>query len=248
MFVFISYRRGSSRHVAGRLRDHIGWECGPDGVFLDTQSLRPGEPFPDGIRDAIRRATHVLVVIGPGWDGGPAHTAARPGSTGTPSACATRLQQETDFVRQEVAWALACGCEVIPVLVDGAEMPPAEQLPTVLRPLLRLQAYTIHNDQNYAEQIRPLLTHLLGREPQGGDTPSSLALKIAGGAAGGFVVFLIFSAITQFVFGLDANRLFAFADPESADALWQLLPVLFAATGGLAVPLLRRRWRSGFDR
>ena len=226
MFVFISYRRSDTRHVAGRLKDHLGWERGVEEVFLDTQSIQPGEAFPARIAQALHRATHVLVFIGPGW-------------------VARRLFEPDDFVRREIAMALASASAVIPVLVDGASLPSAEEVPEELRPLLDRQHFVIHNDKGFPDEIKPLLTHLLGREPVGGDTLGTVALKVALGAGMGLLAFLAVSAFVQFVLRLDAASLFAFTDAESAQALWQLLLPGFALGGALALPLLRRRWRLG---
>jgi hypothetical protein len=227
MFVFISYRRGDSRHVAGRLRDHISWEPDVADVFLDTQSIRPGETFKARIGKAVSRATHVLVVMGPHWADG-------------------RLFEPGDFVRQEIALALSSGREVIPIMVDGASMPRPDQIPAELRPLLDRNCFTIHNDSSFPAEINPLLEHILGHEPAGGDSKSVVAVKAIAGAAIGFVAFLALSAYVQFVLGLDAASLFAFTDYESADALWQLLPPSFALCGAIAGLSLRRRWRINF--
>jgi hypothetical protein len=40
-----------------------------------------------------------------------------------------RLDDSEDFVRREIEAALQSGIRVIPVLVDGATMPPSDQLP-----------------------------------------------------------------------------------------------------------------------
>jgi len=46
-----------------------------------------------------------------------------------------RLNNPNDFVRLEIATALKRNIRVIPVLVDGASMPPSGQLPEDLKPL-----------------------------------------------------------------------------------------------------------------
>lgn len=248
MRVMISYRRGDARHIAGRLRDHLSWEPDVAELFLDMQSIALGERFPERIHDAIARATHVLVVIGPAWDGGPGGERAH-GAALQPMGAVerSRLFDADDFVRQEVATALAPDAhrQVIPVLVDGAAMPPPDRVPTELQPLLLRQAFTIHNDHNFALEIKPLLRHVLGHEPRGGDGWASIALTAGLGAGLGFAGFLLFSAVVQFGFGLDAHSFFSFTDHTSAQVLWQLLPPLSIAIGACALPLLRRRWRIG---
>ena len=58
-----------------------------------------------------------------------------------------RLALADDYVRLEVAAALArSGVRLIPVFVQGATMPPAEQLPEDLRGLTRLQGLSLRDD------------------------------------------------------------------------------------------------------
>ena len=51
-----------------------------------------------------------------------------------------RLDDPHDFVRLEIEAALARNVRVIPILVDGARMPTAEELPNSLARLARRQA------------------------------------------------------------------------------------------------------------
>ncbi|MCW8375359.1 TIR domain-containing protein [Streptomyces justiciae] len=53
---------------------------------------------------------------------------------------ARRLDDPEDWVRREIEWALAGGKFVLPVLLDGAEMPTAAELPDSLRALAGLNA------------------------------------------------------------------------------------------------------------
>jgi hypothetical protein len=75
----------------------------------------------------------VLVVIGPNWLG------VRDESGGR------RLDNPDDFVAIEIAGALARDIRVIPVLVDGARMPKAGELPDSLKPLARRQAVDVRH-------------------------------------------------------------------------------------------------------
>jgi hypothetical protein len=57
-----------------------------------------------------------------------------------------RIENPRDLVRLEVETALKCpAVRVIPVLVDGAEMPEANGLPEPLRPLPGLNALVLHD-------------------------------------------------------------------------------------------------------
>jgi len=56
-----------------------------------------------------------------------------------------RLDDPEDFVAIEIAAALARDIRVIPVLVDGARVPKASELPDSLKPLARRHAVDIRH-------------------------------------------------------------------------------------------------------
>jgi hypothetical protein len=65
-----------------------------------------------------------------------------------------RLDNPEDFVRVEVGTALKRGVRVIPVLVEGAPMPPASQLPQELKPLARRNALSVSHEGLRADSER----------------------------------------------------------------------------------------------
>jgi hypothetical protein len=228
--IFVSYRRDDARQAAGRLADHLRWEQGIDDVFFDKSSIAPGAVFPKRIDDALQRATHVLVVIGPKWS-----------SLKLPGADRPRLFDDQDFVRREVATALAGKAEVIPVCVDGAKPADIGPLPPDLEPLRLRNAYVLDVDAEFADELRRLIVHLTGHEPSGADTPKSIAGKVAGGAAIGLALFLLFSTVLMLL-GVSTDQLFPGVDPQAAQERFALLPWAFTLFGALLLPLLRRRW------
>lgn len=120
---FISYRRGDSAGHTGRLNDTLAQRFGHDVVFRDIEDLAPGVDFAAELDRALSECNAMLVVIGRTW----ASVADESGK---------RLFQDGDFVRHEVAAALARDdVTVIPVLVDGATFPAAEGLPADLQGL-----------------------------------------------------------------------------------------------------------------
>ena len=73
----------------------------------------------------------MLAMLGPRW------------AEITDEAGNRRLDDPDDFVRLEVATALSRGVLVVPILVDGARMPKAADLPEDLAGIARRQAVEI---------------------------------------------------------------------------------------------------------
>lgn len=126
--IFLSYRRQDSQSATGRLADELSDYFGAARVFRDHDSIVAGEDFAEAIRRAIGNSVVVLVVIGPHW-------VDAAGADGT-----RRLDEALDFVRLEIEAALDANVPLIPLLVEGAVMPPASSLPASLQAFSRCQA------------------------------------------------------------------------------------------------------------
>ena len=122
--VFISYRRSDTQHVAGRLGDRIGTRF---TLFMDIDDIPPGVDFTTVVRRAIDESDVLLVLIGPHFLG--------VGADGE-----RRLDKSGDWVAEEVGTGLARDIAVVPVLVDGAQMPSVADLPGKLKGLAHRQA------------------------------------------------------------------------------------------------------------
>ncbi len=121
--IFISYRRDDTEGEAGRLFDDLTRTFGEDSVFMDVAGINPGMDFRKAIDDNVSSCGVLLAMIGPGWC-----------SIRNPSGT-RRLDDPNDFVRLEIASALARNVAVIPVLVHDAKMPRPEELPDNLKDL-----------------------------------------------------------------------------------------------------------------
>src|SRR5205814_1054031 len=132
--IFISYRREDSAGYAGRLYDRLAAHFGADRVFMDVEGIEPGVDFVDAIESAGASCEVLIVISGNEWLAADA-TGKR------------RLDDPKDFVRIETAAALARVIRVVPVLVEDAAMPGADQLPADLAPLARRQALELSNKQ-----------------------------------------------------------------------------------------------------
>lgn len=140
--IFISYRRDGTTAYAGWLADSLGDHFGEQNVFRDIGSIEPGMDFVEAIERALESCAVMLVVIGRNW------------------AALLRKHEETgqeDYTRLEIATALKRNVRVIPVLVQGAAIPRAEELPVDLAALRRRQAIELH-DTNWKSDV----VHLIG--------------------------------------------------------------------------------------
>lgn len=75
-----------------------------------------------------------------------------------PAGGTRRLDSPSDFVRIEVEMALSSGKLVIPVLVEGAGMPGAKELPPSLSPLVSLQGGQVRSDPDFHRDMDRLIT------------------------------------------------------------------------------------------
>ncbi len=119
--IFISYRRDDADEAAGRLSDHLVTQFGQDCIFMDVDGIAPGRDFRKVIEETLTQCDVLLGVIGRSWVDVKDDSGHR------------RLDNESDFVRLEIASALRRDIPVIPVRVQGASIPKPDQLPDDLK-------------------------------------------------------------------------------------------------------------------
>jgi DNA polymerase III delta prime subunit len=126
--IFISYRREDAAYPAGWLFDRLADRYGAGQVFKDVDSIELGDNFVEVITRAVGSCDVLLALIGREW------------LTTADDHGRRRLDSRDDFVRLEIEAALARRVRLIPILVDGAKMPRAEELPDSLAELVHRQA------------------------------------------------------------------------------------------------------------
>jgi hypothetical protein len=126
--IFISYRRDETAYPAGWLFDRLAQHFGAGQVFKDVDSIELGDDFVQVITKAVGSCDVLLALIGNQW------------LTITDAQERRRLDDPDDFVRVEIEAALSRNVRIIPILVDGARMPHADELPAGLAGLTRRQA------------------------------------------------------------------------------------------------------------
>ena len=118
--IFVNYRRDDAKAEAARLHDRLAQSFGAGGVFMDVDNLLPGERFDLRLKEALAGTDVFLAVIGGRW---------------LELLEARAESGERDYVREEIAAALAAKLVVIPVLMDRAALPKAASLPEDIREL-----------------------------------------------------------------------------------------------------------------
>jgi formylglycine-generating enzyme required for sulfatase activity len=148
--IFISYRRTDSRKDAARIYDRLVNEFGKDNVFKDVDSIPFGADFRKVISDEVNKCDAVLVIVGPQWLDSRDEYDNR------------RLDDPGDFVRIEIETGLKRdGTIVVPVLVDGASMPKAGNLPDSVRELAFKNAAAVRDDPDFHTDMTRLVNGLI---------------------------------------------------------------------------------------
>jgi CHASE2 domain-containing sensor protein len=138
MKVFISYRRDDSIVHARLIHNELAVRFGADDVFMDIDDIEAGDDFVRRIDERLDGADVVVAVIGPRW-----------------LDLLQRRASGDDYVRHELARALAQRMRVIPVLVGGAA-PFAAALPPDLAELPHLNALRLDE-----RALKPHITALV---------------------------------------------------------------------------------------
>ena len=142
--IFISYRRNDCQPQANAINDGLRHRMPNAHIFMDIDSIPVGVDFEKHVKEEIEVCDVVLVVMGDDW------------LTETTRDGERRIDDPNDFVRLEVEAALAAPrVSVVPVLVEGAEMPRQSQLPETIRDLSRINAIEL-SDRRWTADIERL--------------------------------------------------------------------------------------------
>ena len=133
--------------VAEALRRRLGWSS---DVFIDNQSIGPGQPFAQVLEDGVRHSAVLVALIGQHW---------------TEPPFIDRLFTADDWVRREILLAKNQEAIVVPVLVNLENLPSTEALPKELQFLTGLQALKIR--QGNSEDVDALANKIAALVPPG---------------------------------------------------------------------------------
>src|SRR6516164_3535051 len=116
--IFVSYRRQDTAASAVGIGQYLEKEFGNKNVYIDVET-HAGAKYASAIEKRLAECRVLLVLIGPHW---------------------LKLQKPNDWVQREIAYALKQDITVIPVLIDGTELPDHELLPDDIKGLVEHQA------------------------------------------------------------------------------------------------------------
>ena len=145
--IFISYRRNDAWAEARALSTDLTLAFGEDSVFMDVDSIALGRDFRVVLSELLASCQVMIVLIGPKWLDARGKDGKR------------RLDSTDDWVRAEVAAALGRDIPVVPVLVDGAVIPTADQLPADISKLAYRNAFEL-TQQRWKSDVGALVDRL----------------------------------------------------------------------------------------
>jgi pterin-4a-carbinolamine dehydratase len=144
---FISYRRQDSSAAARWLFQTIQQTFGPLSAFMDTESIRMADDWPERIGRALSSSTALIAVIGPSW----LRIADEYGRR--------RIDKKDDWVQNEIRHALDNGVMVLPILLSKTPLPERSALPDCLGKLVERQAFELRDDR-WESDLKLLLSRL----------------------------------------------------------------------------------------
>jgi hypothetical protein len=155
--IFISYRRENCAGEARALFNDMRERLGESSVFMDVDSIALGRDFRGALQRTLASCDIVLVLIGRNW------------ADAKDEEGRTRLEDPGDFVRLEIEAALKRDIIVMPILVQGAHMPAATQLPSEIRDLVYRNGFELSHNR-WESDIDEMLRRLNLNPPATGAT------------------------------------------------------------------------------
>jgi hypothetical protein len=146
--IFISYRHDDAPTAVAWLTHTLSEQYGTENVFEYKDHAQPARDFRQVIGRAIRKCDVMLAILGKHWKLG------RDEAT-------TGIKSIDDWVRIELETAMQLALPVLPVLVEGATMPAAGELPETLRNFSFLTAVTIDtSNKNFHRDVQALVVQI----------------------------------------------------------------------------------------
>lgn len=143
--IFISYRRDDSAYATGVIRDHLARQLPGVEIFFDVDSIPYGVDFRQHLENSVAACDYLIAVIGKRW------------LTVVDSRGQRRIDDPNDAVRVEVETALRREIPLIPVFLDGMDVPPADMLPDGMRNLIMRNAIFVRPPPDFNSDVDKLV-------------------------------------------------------------------------------------------
>lgn len=140
--IIVSYRADDTGNISGRLDDFLVNRFGDNKVQLGLEGvIQPGDDFVEAIESAVKQTDVLVVLIGTQWTAG------------------DWLNDADDYDQIALKTALEEKVRIMPVLVDGATMPTADQLPEAFASLARRAGVDV-SEENFRDDAGQLADQL----------------------------------------------------------------------------------------
>lgn len=143
--IFLSYRRSDSDDIAGRIYDRLVAHFDKGSIFFDVDTIPLGIDFREFLQGEVQQCQVLVAIIGPTWLSAIGDDGHR------------RLDSTADWVRIELETALVRQIPIIPLLVRGARLPKATELPTSLQNLAYRNAATARAGRDFHTDMNVLI-------------------------------------------------------------------------------------------
>lgn len=125
--IFLNFRNGDGQYAAAHAYRVLIKKFDRAEVFRSSESIEPGDDYINVLSTVPSECAVLIAFIGNHW-------LDIKGQSGQ-----QRIFDDSDWVRREIAAALAANRRVVPVLLDNAVLPKEEELPTDISRLARCQ-------------------------------------------------------------------------------------------------------------
>lgn len=146
MRIFVSYRPSDSLMTAQHVYERLKATFGPDNVFKTIKEIPLGRDLQAVIMKSVRQSDIVLIIMGQSWL-----------SIGD-SKGQRRIDYPDDPARIELETAISQNMMIVPVLINGATMPTAGELPESVRALAGITPHTLPDDSE--DSLDELVDHV----------------------------------------------------------------------------------------
>ena len=156
MHLYLSYRREEDADLTRAIAEQFIAEFGAHSIARHSDAAPLGTDVRAFVRQQVRKATALLLLIGPAWL-----------SSGDDQAV-PRLFDENDEVYVAIDAALRYHKPIIPVLVHHAVLPAAAALPEALRDIVYYQGTQLRPDPDLHDDVAGLITEIQRLFAEGG--------------------------------------------------------------------------------